>query len=145
MQKQNNGMLRLFVFIIFAYIARCSLADARSFEAESVNLEDGASIGLASWYGPGFYKKATASGEIYYRNRGFVAHKTLPLRSCVRVTSLESGKSVTARVLDRGPYIRGRDIDLSYKIMQIIGGKNTMTKGLWYVLIEPVLHRECKK
>jgi rare lipoprotein A len=63
-------------------------------------------VGLASYYGPGFNGEETASGEIFDQNELVAAHRTLPLGSVVRVTNLENGRSVTLRVIDRGPYGR---------------------------------------
>lgn len=71
--------------------------------------------GIASWYGgdDGFEGKPTASGEIYDSSLMTAAHRDLPLGTLVEVWSLESGKSVRVRINDRGPFIRGRIIDLS--------------------------------
>lgn len=70
--------------------------------------------GVASWYGPGFHKGNTSSGEIYDMYGMTAAHKTLPLPTYVQVTNLSNGKSVVVRVNDRGPFKNGRIIDLSY-------------------------------
>ncbi len=70
--------------------------------------------GIASWYGPGFHGKLTASGEEYDMYQMTAAHKRLPLGTTVRVQSLATGRSVTVKINDRGPFIRGRIIDLSY-------------------------------
>jgi rare lipoprotein A len=70
--------------------------------------------GLASWYGPGFHAETTASGEPYDMYAMTAAHKTLPLPAYVRVTNLENGRSIVVRVNDRGPFVDGRIIDLSY-------------------------------
>jgi rare lipoprotein A len=70
--------------------------------------------GLASWYGPGFHGRSTASGELYNMYAMSAAHKTLPIPSYVRVTNPANGRSVILRVNDRGPFIKGRIIDLSY-------------------------------
>lgn len=70
--------------------------------------------GIASWYGPGFHGKLTASGERYDMYQMTAAHKRLPLGTTVRVRSLATGRSVTVKINDRGPFIRGRIIDLSY-------------------------------
>jgi rare lipoprotein A len=67
----------------------------------------------ASWYGPGFYGNLTANGEIYSGNTLTAAHKTLPFGTKVRVVDQHTGKSVTVRINDRGPYISGRCLDLS--------------------------------
>ncbi len=69
--------------------------------------------GEASWYGPGFHGNHTANGEIYDQNRLTAAHRTLPFNTVVRVVNLNNGKSVDVRINDRGPYARGRIIDLS--------------------------------
>lgn len=73
----------------------------------------------ASWYGPGFHGKKTASGEIFNQNDMTAAHKTLPFGTIVKVTY--KGKSVKVRINDRGPFIRGRTIDLSKAAAQKIG------------------------
>ncbi|MCG8462276.1 MAG: septal ring lytic transglycosylase RlpA family protein [Holophagales bacterium] len=70
--------------------------------------------GIASWYGDPFHGRATASGEIYDMHGMTAAHKELPLGTVVDVTNLENGRSVRVRVNDRGPFVRGRVIDLSY-------------------------------
>lgn len=70
--------------------------------------------GLASWYGPGFHSERTSSGEPYDMYAMTAAHKTLPIPTYLRVTNLENGRSVVVRVNDRGPFVRGRIIDLSY-------------------------------
>lgn len=69
--------------------------------------------GIASWYGPGFHGRKTASGDIYNQNELTAAHKTLPLGSKVRVTNLSNGNTVDVEINDRGPYVQGRIIDLS--------------------------------
>lgn len=69
--------------------------------------------GEASFYGPGFHGKETASGETFNQNELTAAHPKLPLGSEVEVKNLENGKTVTVEINDRGPYAKGRDIDLS--------------------------------
>ena len=69
--------------------------------------------GIASWYGPTFYGHRTANGEMYDGRAMTAAHRTLPMPVNVRVTNLENGRSVVVRVNDRGPYSKGRIIDLS--------------------------------
>jgi rare lipoprotein A (peptidoglycan hydrolase) len=69
--------------------------------------------GEASWYGPGFHGKKTASGEIYDQAKFTAAHRTFPLGSRAKVTHLQNGKSVEVEINDRGPYADGRIIDLS--------------------------------
>jgi len=70
--------------------------------------------GVASWYGPGFHKIRTSTGEPYDMYGMTAAHKTLPLPAYVRVTNLQNGLSVVVRVNDRGPFVGNRIIDLSY-------------------------------
>jgi len=75
----------------------------------------------ASWYGSEWAGRRTASGERFDPNRMTAASKTLPLGSVVRVTNPKNGKSVDVRITDRGPYVRGRSIDLSRGAAQKIG------------------------
>ncbi len=70
--------------------------------------------GMASWYGKKFNGRPTASGEIFDMYKLTAAHKKLPFGTRVRVTNLKNGKSVVVKVNDRGPFVRGRIIDLSY-------------------------------
>ena len=70
--------------------------------------------GVASWYGPGFHKVRTSTGESYDMYAMTAAHKTLPLPAYVRVTNLQNGRSIVVRVNDRGPFVGNRIIDLSY-------------------------------
>ena len=70
-------------------------------------------VGFASWYGPGFHGKKTANSETYDMHARTAAHKLLPLGTVVEVTDLDSGRTVTARINDRGPFVAGRIIDLS--------------------------------
>jgi len=69
--------------------------------------------GMASWYGPGFHGNKTANGELYDMYKLTAAHRTLPLGSVAIVHSLTSGRHVTVRINDRGPFARGRILDLS--------------------------------
>src|SRR5690242_14103151 len=83
--------------------------------------------GVASWYGPNFYEKATANGETYHAGDLTAAHKTLPMPVNVRVTNLDNGKSLVVRVNDRGPYARGRIIDLSKRAAELLDVVQTGT------------------
>ena len=76
--------------------------------------------GIASWYGPGFHGKATASGAVYNQNDFTAAHQTLPLGTRVMVTHLANGRSTEVLVNDRGPFAKDRIIDLSYAAAQTI-------------------------
>jgi rare lipoprotein A len=77
--------------------------------------------GIASWYGEQFHGKYTANGEIFDLNQMTAAHRTLPMPTVVRVTNLENGRSIAVRVNDRGPYARGRIIDMSRRAAQLLG------------------------
>ncbi len=77
--------------------------------------------GLASWYGRKFHGRRTASGEVYDMYAMTAAHRTLPLPSYVRVSNPANGRSVIVRVNDRGPFTKGRVIDLSYTAAQKLG------------------------
>jgi len=67
----------------------------------------------ASWYGPGFHGRLTANGEIYDQMSFTAAHKSLKFGTLLKITNLRNSKSVVVRINDRGPYITGRDLDLS--------------------------------
>lgn len=83
--------------------------------------------GVASWYGPEFHGKKTASGEIFDMTDLTAAHKTLPMGSVCMVTNLDNDKSVTVRINDRGPFAKERVIDLSYAAADVIGMISTGT------------------
>lgn len=77
--------------------------------------------GIASWYGPNFHGKQTANGGVFNMNELTAAHRTLPMPSMVRVTNLENGRTLLLRVNDRGPFARGRIIDVSRRGAQLLG------------------------
>src|ERR1700748_3241933 len=83
--------------------------------------------GIASWYGPTFYGKYTANGEVYDGGALTAAHRTLPMPVNVRVTNLDNGKSLVVRVNDRGLYARGRIIDLSKRAAELLDVVQTGT------------------
>lgn len=79
------------------------------------------SDGIASWYGPGFQGRKTANGEKFDMHALTAAHKELPFGTMVEVTNLDNGRKVVVRINDRGPFVKGRVIDLSKKAAQSIG------------------------
>jgi len=81
----------------------------------------GVQVGVASWYGPGFHGNRTASGEIYDQHELTAAHPSLPHGTRARVTNLVNGRSVEVRINDRGPFVGGRAIDLSYAAARVVG------------------------
>lgn len=90
-------------------------------------------VGEASWYGPGFQGRMTASGDRFNMHALSAAHRTLPLPSYVRVTNTSNGMSVIVKINDRGPYHGNRIIDLSYAAAKVLG-----IKGTGHVALEPV-------
>jgi rare lipoprotein A len=77
--------------------------------------------GIASWYGQDFHGKKTSNGETYDMHAMTAAHKTLPLGVYVRVQNRENGREAVVRVNDRGPFVKGRVIDLSYSAAKALG------------------------
>ncbi len=77
--------------------------------------------GIASWYGPGFHGKKTASGEVYDMHGMTAAHSVLPLNTVVKVANLKTGKEIVVRVNDRGPFVGERVIDLSLAAARELG------------------------
>jgi rare lipoprotein A len=89
--------------------------------------------GIASWYGPDFHGKKTSSGEVYNMHDLSAAHKTLPMNTKIRVTNTYNKKSIVVRVNDRGPFVAGRIVDLSYGAGKTIGLDRT---GIAPVVLE---------
>lgn len=91
--------------------------------------------GVASWYGPEFGSRKTANGERFDPNGLTAAHRTLPMPVNVRVTNLDNGKSLVVRVNDRGPFSRGRIIDVSARAAQLLGfyGQGTAKVRVTYL------------
>src|SRR3954447_4118595 len=110
---------------ITAVVLGCTLGAVSAAAEETQPIQTGA----ASWYGPGFHGKRTAHGETFNTNALTAAHKTLPFGTQLRVTNERTGKSVVVRINDRGPYARGRVIDLSKAAAEAVGilGVGTVT------------------
>ena len=102
------GVLLLLLLLLGADVAQAS-PSAEEFQSEQTRVH-----GAASWYGPGFYGRRTASGELFGPDTLTAAHRTLPFGTRVRVTNLENGKTVVVRINDRGPFRRHRVIDLAH-------------------------------
>jgi rare lipoprotein A (peptidoglycan hydrolase) len=92
-------------------------------------------IGRASWYGPRFDGNPTASGETFDMNALTAAHRSLPLGSRALVRNIDNGREVVVKINDRGPYITGRDIDLSYGAARAL---HMVPDGLARVEITPL-------
>jgi len=99
-------------------------------------------VGTASWYGPDQQGKETASGDTFDQQKLTAAHPTLPLGTKAVITNLETGKSVQVTINDRGPYVKGRKIDLSRAAGQKIGMRK---KGAAKVKIQAAVPRKPKK
>ena len=84
-------------------------------QIENIKNHPRVQIGIASYYGKKFHKKLTANGETFNMYKVSAAHKTYPLGTKVKVTNLENGKSIKLFINDRGPFAKGRILDLSYK------------------------------
>jgi rare lipoprotein A (peptidoglycan hydrolase) len=90
-------------------------------EIESIKNHPKVQIGIASYYGKKYHKKKTANGEIFNMNKVSAAHKTYPLGTVVRVTNLQNGRKLKVRINDRGPFVEGRILDLSFKAAKKLG------------------------
>lgn len=102
--------LLIFVSVFLMYV--CSSLPNK--ELSSVQ------TGLASWYGPNFHGKATSSRETYNMYDMTAAHRSLPFGTYVMVTNMNNGKSVKVKINDRGPFVEGRIIDLSFAAAQVL-------------------------
>ena len=78
-------------------------------------------VGLASWYGHHEAGRRTASGALFDPNKLTAAHRTLPMGTCVQVTAMANGRSIEVPIIDRGPYVQGRIIDLSQSAAKELG------------------------
>lgn len=96
-------------------------------------------LGIASWYGPRFHGRPTASGEIFDMHALTAAHRTLPMGTVIRAVNLSNGKSVIVRINDRGPFIQGRVLDLSFKAAQHL---DMIDRGIVPIRIEVLTDAE---
>jgi rare lipoprotein A (peptidoglycan hydrolase) len=101
----TNAFRMLVLFAAAFWLAACA-GTARAATAPG-------QTGTASWYGADFHGRKTASGERFDAHELSVAHRTLPMNSLVEITNLSNGKKVVARVNDRGPFTKGRLVDVS--------------------------------
>jgi len=98
--------------------------------------------GISSWYGRDFHGRYTANGEIFDMNEMTAAHPTLPLPSYVLVTNLDNGRQAVLRVNDRGPFAKGRILDVSRRAAQVLGYEKS---GLAHVRVQAYPIRTDKK
>lgn len=118
--------LALFALLL-AVMTGCSSTTSIDNQKTSSYARSHALVGQASWYGNKYHGKRTASGERYNMRAYTAAHKTLPFGTIVRVTNTANGKTVDVKINDRGPFVKGRVIDLSRKSFGQIGNINQGT------------------
>ena len=100
--------------VLLLVLTGCATGRAARFDGSGLR-------GEASWYGHPHHGKPTSSGDIYDMNKLTAAHRTLPLGTRVLVTNLDNGRTVEVRINDRGPFKRGRILDLSYAAAKRLG------------------------
>ncbi len=109
MKKLSTALLTLLLLGSFL-----GCGSAHTHPVQTVSHGPTVQHGKASWYGKAFHGRLTASGERYNMHAPTAAHKSLPFGTRVRVTNLDNGKHTVVRINDRGPFVKGRIIDLSY-------------------------------
>ena len=138
MRKNKNysffNSLRVFLLIIrysllIVFLASCSSVHTKT----SHSLAYDKTNTVASWYGPKFHGRPTSSGEIFNMYAMTCAHKEYPFGTRLKVTNIENNRSAECVVNDRGPFVEGRDIDLSYAVAKEIG---VIGPGISRVMIE---------
>jgi len=117
--RSSSKLLFAAVFLLLLQAA-CALPPARVSVPAPVTGR-ATQTGIASWYGPGFHGKPTASGVIYDQHELTAAHQTLPLGTRVMVTNLQNSASMELTINDRGPFAKNRILDLSYAAAQALG------------------------
>ncbi|MFZ1572757.1 MAG: septal ring lytic transglycosylase RlpA family protein [Candidatus Kapaibacterium sp.] len=129
--SQTNDSLRTVVRKHCTIVTFDQVKKAFEYSKDSILIvpfdPDIVTIGEVSWYGPGFYGRMTANGEIFTAKDMTCAHKSLPFGSIIKVTDTKTGNVIVVRVNDRGPYVGSRVIDLSEAAMEAIGGKGRGT------------------
>ncbi|MCF4173053.1 septal ring lytic transglycosylase RlpA family protein [Vibrio sp. McD22-P3] len=123
----------IFVVLMFSFLAGCSSTASIDSSKTRSYAKSHELVGQASWYGNKYHGRRTASGERYNMRAYTAAHKTLPFGTIVRVTNTANGKTVDVKINDRGPFVKGRIIDLSRKSFEQIGD---ISKGIAPVKIE---------
>lgn len=126
--RSPRVLLPIFLITFLFLLAACAqrvVYERRRFPPErETKIEKresrGVQQGIASWYGADFHGRRTSSGEIYDMYQLTCAHNTLPLGTMVMVTNLENGRSIELKVNDRGPFVKGRIIDLSYAAARML-------------------------
>jgi rare lipoprotein A len=109
-KSRRNRFASVSRVVLMGVLALSGCTSERSVEPSKGSHKE---VGEASWYGPGFHGKETASGETFNQGKMTAAHPTLPMGTQATVTNLENSKKVEVRINDRGPYVGDRVIDLS--------------------------------
>lgn len=135
MRRSSVPMAAALALVLAAGLDQPDLAKARGVDDAGPGFRQ---VGLASWYGPGFHGRLTASGDRFDQNDLTAAHRKLPLGSEVKVTNLENGRSIVVEINDRGPYVAGRVIDLSKAAARRLG---IIEEGLAKVRVEATLQQ----
>ena len=125
------SMKRLMIVFLSLTLLACTAVSASKSEQLIGNKE----VGKASFYANKFQGRQTANGEIFDQNAKTAAHKKLPFGTTVKVINLKNGKHVVVRINDRGPFVKGRIIDLSRSAFMVIGD---LDSGIIKVRIEVV-------
>ncbi len=138
-QRPHRWILAITLVALVFIIGGCSSqnfspAPTASYYSPRSERFRGTHTEVASWYGPGFAGRPTSTGESYNPEGLTAASKTLPLGSHVRVTNPDTGRSVVVRINDRGPFVRGRSLDLSHGAAARIG---LTGKGVGRVQVTP--------
>lgn len=134
----NDGVAPTTVNVDSLYTAMAAVDEEVIDSSSGTELQPHRTLnGHASWYGPGFHGRKTASGERFNRNEMTAAHKSLPFGSLVRVTDEKSGRSVLVKINDRGPYVRGRLLDLSEAAAQRLGIRGRGTGNVRLEIFTP--------
>ncbi len=124
--RVTSGSLLAIAVLASVVFASCSTSKsiktpAPAVAQHSATPTESSLTGIASWYGPGFDGRRTATGEVYNQEEMTAASTVIPLGSNVMVTNLDNGRAVQVRINDHGPYVKGRKIDLSHEAARTLG------------------------
>ena len=131
--KRSRLIVRLFAGVLFAVLVAGCTTPAGPHARHSGQVGSFNEEGLASWYGPGFHGRKTASGERFNQDALTCAHKTLPFGTKLKVTNLDNGQELVVTVNDRGPFVHSRIVDLSREGAKKLG---FIGQGTTHVRIE---------
>lgn len=136
MLKRMRGGAAVLILALLPLLATDGAA-----KAQRADLPIFVQHGTASWYGPRFHGRRTASGQRFNQYHLTAAHKKLPLGTRAIVTNLRNGRTVEVEINDRGPYVRGRVIDLSRAAAEHLGMRESGTTPVRIEVLEDVKDR----